>query len=84
MADIIRHWKNLTTTWDVIIKTSNPTFSDFTKEKIKHINILHECKKSKDVDCLLRISIEDNIYENNKDATSNHSLYDDKLKTMIE
>ncbi len=40
--------KNLFTTWDVTLKNSyDPTFSNFTKDKIKSINILHECKKIK-------------------------------------
>jgi len=34
--------------WDVTLKNSyDPTFSNFTKEKIKNINILRECKKIK-------------------------------------
>jgi hypothetical protein len=50
--------KDFTTTWDVTLKTSYPIFSDFTKEKIKNVNILHECKESRNADCLLKISIE--------------------------
>jgi hypothetical protein len=67
-----------TTTWDVTLKTSYPTFFDFTKLKIKNVNILHEWKESKVTDCLLRISIEYNIDEDNKDVTLNHSFYDDE------
>jgi hypothetical protein len=68
------------TTWDVTLKTSYPTFSDFPKEKIKNVNILHECKESRNIDCLLRASIDNNIDEDNKHATSKHSFYDDELK----
>ncbi len=64
--------KDLTTTWDVALKTSYPNFFDFTRKKRKNVNILHECKESRDVDCLLRVSIEYNIDEDNKDATLNH------------
>jgi hypothetical protein len=42
------------------------------KREKKNVNILHECKESRDVDCLLRVSIEYNIDENNKNATLNH------------
>ncbi len=77
--------KHLTTTWDVTLKTSYPTFYDFTtKEKIKNVNILHECKESRDVDCLLKTSIEDNIDEDNKDVTLIHPLYDDEFKCTKE
>ncbi len=76
--------KDLRTTWDVTFKTSYPTFINFTKEKIKNINILHECKESRNVNCLLKISIGNNIDENNKNATLNHPLYDDEFKSMIE
>jgi hypothetical protein len=76
--------KDLTTTWDVTLKTSYPTFSNFTKEKRKNVNILHECKESRYVDCLLKTSIEYNIDEDNKYVTLNHSLYYDELKNMIE
>ncbi len=73
------------TTQDVTLKTSYPTFYDFTtKEKIKNVNILHECKESRDVDCFTRTSIEDNIDEDNKDVTLNHPLYDDELECMKE
>jgi hypothetical protein len=72
--------KDLTTTWDVTLKTKYPTFFDFTKEKNKNIDILHECKESRSVDCLLETSIENNIDENNKSATLNHPFYDDELK----
>jgi len=48
------------------------------------VNILHECKESRNVDCLLRASIEYNIDEDNKDVTLNHSLYDDECKSAIE
>jgi len=75
--------KDLTTTWDVTLKTSYPTFFVFTKEKMI-ISYMNECKKSRDVDCLLRASIEYNIDEDNKDATLNHSLYDDELESTIE
>ncbi len=73
-----------TITWDVTLKTSYPTFFDFTKEKIKNISILHECKESRNVNHLLKTSIENNIDEDNKNATLNHPLYDDELKSMIE
>jgi hypothetical protein len=76
--------KDLITTWDVILKTSYPTFSNFTEEKIKNVNILHECKESRNGDCLLRASIQDNIDKNNKSVTSKHPLYDYELKTTIE
>ncbi len=75
--------KDFTTTWDVTLKTSYPTFSDFTKEKIK-VNILHECKQSRNDDCLLKTSIENNIDEDNKNVTLNHPLYNDELKNTIE
>jgi hypothetical protein len=55
--------KDLTTTWDVTLKTSYPTFFNFTKEKDKNINILHECNESRSVDCLLETSIENNSDE---------------------
>jgi hypothetical protein len=74
--------KDFTTTWDVTLKTSYPTFFKFTKEK--KINILHEGKKSRSVDCLLETLIENYIDENIKNATLNHPLYDDELKNMIE
>jgi len=45
-----------------------------------YVNILHESKESRDIDHLLRTSIEDNIDEDNKDVTLNHPLYDDELK----
>jgi hypothetical protein len=52
--------KDLTTTWDVTLKTSYPTFSDLKKIKL-NVNILDECKESRDIYHLLRASIEDNI-----------------------
>jgi hypothetical protein len=76
--------KTLTTTWDVTLKTSYPTFSDFTKEKINNINILHECKESENANHLLKTSIENNIDEDNKNVTLNHSLYDDEFKSTIQ
>ncbi len=66
------------------IETSYPTFFDFTKNKNKNVNILHECNESKVVDHLLRTPIDDNINEDNKDATLNHPLYDDELENTIE
>ncbi len=75
--------KYFTITWDVTLKTSYPTFYDFTKEKIKNVNILHECKlESRNDDSLLKASIENNIDEDNKDATLNHPLYDGELKAQ--
>jgi hypothetical protein len=41
-------------------------------------------KKSRNADFLLRALIEDNIGENNKDATINHPLYDDELESTIK
>jgi hypothetical protein len=41
-------------------------------------------RRIKDVDCSLRISIENNIDEDNKDVTLNHPLYDDEFKCMKE
>jgi hypothetical protein len=41
-------------------------------------------KESRNVDRLLKASIEDNIDEDNNDATINHPLYDDELKSTIE
>ncbi len=76
--------KYLTTTWDVTLKTSYPTFFDFKKEKIKNVNMLHECKESRNIDHLLRASIKDNIDEDNKGATSKHPFYDDEFETLIE
>jgi hypothetical protein len=58
--------------------------SDFTKEKIKNINILHEWKESRDDDSLLKASIEDNIDEDSKDVTLNHPFYYDEFKNTIE
>ncbi len=37
-----------------------------------------------DNDHLSKASIEDNIDENNKNATLNHPFYDDELKSMIK
>jgi hypothetical protein len=76
--------KDLTTTWDVTLKTSYPTFSNFTKETNLNINILHECKESKNVNHLLKTSIEKNIDEDNKNVTLNHPLYDDELKSTTK
>ncbi len=76
--------KDFTTTWDVTLKTSYLTFFDFTKEKNKNIDILHERKESRNVDCLLEISIENNTDENNKNATLNHPFYDDELKSTTK
>jgi hypothetical protein len=84
MADTIQHQKIPDNNLGCNIKTSYPTFFDFTKKIIKNINILHECKESRDDDNLLKASIEDNIDEDNKDATLNHPLYDDELKSTIE
>jgi hypothetical protein len=84
MANTIEHKKKHATTWDVTLKTSYPIFFDFTKEKIKNVNILHECKGLGNTDRLLRASIEDNIVEDNKNATSKHPFHDDELKTLIE
>jgi hypothetical protein len=76
--------KCLTITWNVASKTSYPTFFNFTKENIKNINILHECKESRDDDSLLKASIEDNIDEDNKDATLNRPFYDDEFESTIQ
>jgi hypothetical protein len=55
-----------------------------TKEKIKNINILHECEESRNDDSILKASIEDNIDESNKDATLNHPFYDGEFENTIE
>jgi hypothetical protein len=59
-------------------------FLTFIKEKIKNINILHECKKIKKCWFFIKSFIEDNINEDNKDATINHPLYDDELESTIK
>jgi hypothetical protein len=52
--------------------------------KKKNLNILHECKESRDIDRLLKTSIENNIDEDSKNVTLNHPLHDYELKNMIE
>jgi hypothetical protein len=41
-------------------------------------------KKSINADCLLRTLMEDNIDEDDKDATIDHPLYDDELESTIK
>ncbi len=41
-------------------------------------------EKSRNADCLLKTLMEDNIDEDNKNATINHPLYDDELKSTIK
>ncbi len=55
-------------------------FSNFTKQIIKNINILHECKDSRDANKLLGISINKNFMIM-KMMISNKSFFLNKLKT---
>jgi hypothetical protein len=38
----------------------------------------------KDIDPLLKVSIENNIHEQYKDDKINHALYDDEIKNTLE
>jgi hypothetical protein len=75
---------NLSMSWE---ETSNKlylSFSNSTKMVIKNVNILHECKKSRDANKLLTTSIN---YQSNKDENQNsitNLLYSKEFENMVQ
>ncbi len=59
-----------TTLNEALLKTFNST-----KQIIKNVNILHECKESKDVNKLLRTSIKNELHDNENEESITNLLY---------
>jgi len=70
--------------WEETLNKLYHSFSNSTKMVIKNVNILHECKKSRDVDRLLIASITNQSNDNENENSITNLPYSKEFENMVQ
>jgi len=70
--------------WEATLNKQGMKFFNFTKMVIKNLNILQECKESRDADQLLKASMTSEFIDNENENSIRNPLYSKELQDTIE
>jgi hypothetical protein len=70
--------------WERTLNKQGTKFFNFTKMVIKNVNMLHECKKSKDANRLLRVSMMGEFVNDENENSIRNPLIEKIYKTQLK